>query len=103
LFELGDAGQPAGTTTSWIVPALLPAADAVGLFNRTPVLQQGQDRSVVEKSTGGYVQLGWDGDVAGLRLTGNAGVRYVKTDQDSTGFVSGVEATVERSYSDWLP
>lgn len=103
LFELGDAGQPAGTTSSWVVPNLTAAADAVGLFDRTPVLQQGQDRSVVEKTTGAYLQLGWDGDLGGLRVTGNAGVRYAKTRQSSTGFVSGIEATVERSYSDWLP
>ena len=103
LFNLGDAGQPAGTTSSWTVPDLQAAAEAVGLFGRTAALQQGQDRAVTEKSTGGFVQLGWDGEAIGMRVTGNAGVRYVKTDQSSTGFVSGTEATVERSYSDWLP
>jgi len=103
LFELGDAGEPTGTTTSWIVPDLGAAADAVGLYNRTPVLQLGQDRSVVEKTTGGYFQVGWDTDMAGLRFTGNVGTRYAKTDQSSTGFVGTTEVTVDRSYDDWLP
>jgi len=103
LFELGDAGQPSGTTTSWIVPQLDAAADAVNLYGRTPVLQLGQDRSVVEKTTGGYFQVGWDTDVAGMRFTGNVGSRYVKTEQSSTGFVGTTEVTVERSYDDFLP
>jgi iron complex outermembrane receptor protein len=103
LFELGEAGQPAGTTTSWLVPDLAAAADAVDLFGRVPVLQQGQDRSVVEKTTGGYLQFGWDTDIVGLRVTGNAGTRYVKTEQSSTGFIGTTEVTVERSYEDWLP
>jgi TonB-dependent receptor len=102
-FELGEAGQPAGNTNSWVVPNLDAAADAVNLYGREALLRQGEDRAVTEEATGAYAQFGWDGDVAGLRVTGNAGVRYVKTDQSSTGFVSGTEVTVERSYSDWLP
>ena len=43
VFDLGNAGQPAGNTNMWLVP-LLPAADAVGLYQRTAVLQQGEDR-----------------------------------------------------------
>src|SRR3546814_15631064 len=38
-----------------------------------------------------------------MRVTGNAGVRYAKTDQSSSGFNSGTFVTVERSYDDWLP
>jgi TonB-dependent receptor len=102
-FHLGDAGQPSGTTTDWQVPNLASGAEAVGLYGRTAVLQQGQDAAVSEKTNGAYLQLGWDGDVLGMRVTGNAGVRYVKTDQSSTGFNSGTEVTVKRSYSDWLP
>src|SRR3546814_12015389 len=42
-------------------------------------------------------------DVLGMRVTGNAGVRYAKTDQSSSGLNSGTFVTVERSYDDWLP
>src|SRR3546814_1618227 len=38
-----------------------------------------------------------------MRVTGNAGVRYAKTDQSSSGFNSGTFVTVDRSYDDWLP
>jgi iron complex outermembrane receptor protein len=103
LFELGNAGQPSGTTSSWIVPQLEAAAAAVNLYGRTPVNQLGQDRSVVEKTKGGYLQFGWDTDIAGLRFTGNFGTRYVQTDQSSTGYVGTTEVTIDRSYDDWLP
>jgi iron complex outermembrane recepter protein len=102
-FTLGNAGQPAGTTTSWIVPNLAASAAAVGLYNRTPVLQQGNDRSVSEEVKGGFIQVNWDTDALGFRMTGNLGTRYVKTDQSSTGFVSGTETTVDRTYDDFLP
>src|SRR3546814_18149199 len=42
-------------------------------------------------------------DVLGMRMTGNAGVRYAKTDQSSSGFTSGTFVTVDRTYDDWLP
>ena len=103
LFELGDAGQPSGTTTSWAVPELGAAADAVDLFGRTAVLQLGQDRGVIEETKGGYLQFAWDKDIAGLRFTGNFGTRYVKTNQSATGYVGTAEVTIERSYDDWLP
>jgi iron complex outermembrane recepter protein len=104
VFQLGNAGQPSGNTNSWLVPRLDEAADAVGLFQRPAVLQQGEDRSVIEKTTGGYLQVNFDTrDIMGLRITGNAGTRYVKTDQSSKGFTSGTEVTVERTYDDWLP
>lgn len=104
VFNLGSAGQPAGNSNSWLVPLLGPAADAVGLFQRPAVLRQGEDRSVVEKTTGGYLQANFDTEqLLGLRITGNIGTRYVRTDQSSTGFTSGTQVTVERSYDDWLP
>jgi iron complex outermembrane receptor protein len=102
VFNLGNAGQPSGNSNSWLVPLLGPSASAVNLFGRTAVLQTGEDRSVIEETTGGYGQLNADFDL-GIRVTGNIGMRYVRTDQSSTGFTSGTEVTVDRSYGDWLP
>ena len=102
-FNLGDAGQPSGTTTSWVIPNLQAAADAVGLYDRPAILDQGGDRTVIEKVTGGYIQVDWNKYIGGIQVTGNAGVRYVHTDQFSTGFVGGTEVGVERTYDDWLP
>ena len=103
LFTLGEAGQPAGTTESWIVPDLQAAADAVGLFDRTAAPNLGSDQSVTEEVTGGYFQVDWDTELLGLQVTGNFGTRYVRTKQSSTGFVGTTEVEVERSYEDWLP
>ncbi len=103
VFNLGNAGQPAGTTSTWIVPDLFAAADAVGLFEREAVPNLGSDRRVTEEVIGGYAQVDWDTDAIGLRVTGNAGLRYVHTDQASTGFVGSTEVEVQRGYNDWLP
>lgn len=103
ILNLGNAGQPAGTTTSWLIPDLPAAADAVGLYDREAVLNQGSDRSVSEEVKGGYLQADWDSDVGGMRVTGNAGLRYVRTDQASTGRIAGTVVEVTRDYDDWLP
>lgn len=103
LFTLGKAGQPAGTTTEWLVPNLDAGTAFTGLYNRTPALDAGNNRSVREEVTGGYLQFDAKGELGGLRYALNAGLRYVHTDQTSSGLSSGREVTVERSYEDWLP
>jgi len=103
LFELGDAGQPDGTTSSWIIPNIEAAADAVNLYGRDAIPDLGNTSSVTEEVTGGYFQANWDTYALGFRFTGNFGTRYVHTDQSSTGFQGSTEVTVERSYDDWLP
>lgn len=102
-FNLGNAGQPAGTTTSWLVPNIDAAAAYTGLYNRTPALDAGNNRGVQESTKGGYLQFDGEGELLGLEFALNAGVRYVRTDQSSYGLNSGVVATVERHYDDWLP
>lgn len=102
LFNLGDAGQPAGNTNSWVVPDLDAAAAFLDLYGRPAVTQQGDERSVRERTMGGFFQTDFDID-PGVRITGNFGVRYVKTKQSSQGFVSGQYVTVERDYDDFLP
>ncbi len=103
LFRLGKAGQPAGTTTEWLVPNLDAATDFTGLYNRTPALDAGNNRSVREEVKGAYLQFDAKGELGGLRYALNAGVRYVHTDQTSSGLSSGTAVTVERGYEDWLP
>ncbi|HET9640042.1 MAG TPA: TonB-dependent receptor [Allosphingosinicella sp.] len=103
LFNLGKAGQPAGTTTSWLIPNLETGTAFTGLYDRTPAIDAGNTRGVVETVKGGYLQVDVEGTLLGLRYAANAGIRYVRTSQTSTGLSSGVRATVERSYDDWLP
>lgn len=103
LFTLGNAGQPAGNTNSWLVPNLDAAATYTGLYSRTLVNDAGNIRGVQETTKGAYFQADLKGELAGLEYALNAGVRYAKTEQSSYGLVSGTNATVTRSYDDWLP
>ena len=100
---LGSAGQPAGTTSNWIGPNIAAAAQFTGLYNRTPLLDTGNNRGVVERVTGGFLELDHKGSVFGLDYRANAGARYVKTDQSARGINNSLVVTVDRDYSDWLP
>jgi TonB-dependent receptor len=103
LFTLGKAGQPSGTTTEWLVPNLESGAAFTKLYDRVAAVDAGNNRSVREEVTGGYLQFDAKGELGGLRYALNAGIRYVHTDQTSSGLSSGTAVTVERSYEDWLP
>lgn len=103
MFVLGNAGQPAGTTTRWLIPNLPATTAFTRLYEREARLDAGNNRSVSEEVTGGYLQFDVRGRVLGLDYAANAGVRYARTDQSSTGLVSGQQVTIERSYEDWLP
>ena len=102
-FNIGNGGQPSGTTQTFLIANLPAAAAFTGLYNRTANPDTGNTRSVVETTKGGYIQFDVKGALFGLEYAGNAGVRYVKTEQSSTGVLSGTTVTVERSYDDWLP
>jgi len=102
-FTLKGAEAPAGTTTSWAAPNLDAAAALVNLYSRPLIQQAGNTRSVTEKDTGAFVQMDVKSRIGDLDYALNAGVRYVKTDQTSTGINSGQTVTVDRTYKDWLP
>ena len=103
LVNLGNAGQPDGNTDQFLVGNIGAAADFTGLYNRPLAVDPGNTRSVSEEVKGGYLEFDAKGDLFGVEYAANAGIRYVKTDQSSTGLVTGVAATVERDYEDWLP
>jgi len=103
LFHLRHAGQPSGTTTDWLIPNIPASADFTGLYDRTPTVDAGNTRGVVEEVTGGYGQVDLKGDIGGLRFAANLGLRYVHTDQSSSGLNSGAFVKVKRTYDDWLP
>lgn len=103
LFTLGKAGQPAGTTTEFLIPNIDASADYTNLYNRPLAADVGNNRAVLEEVTGGYAQFDVKGEVAGLRYAANAGMRYAHTRQVSTGIAGASEVTVRRTYDDWLP
>ncbi|MDP3748074.1 MAG: TonB-dependent receptor [Phenylobacterium sp.] len=107
---------PAGNATSWLVPdidaynAMLNIYSNSGIYaltNTNNSSARGQYGAVQEESTGAYVQADFKFDAFGLPWRGDAGVRYVKTDQESAGYaaVSGVIQRVQakRSYDLALP
>ncbi|WAC24050.1 TonB-dependent receptor [Blastomonas sp. SL216] len=103
LFNLGKAGQPAGNTNAWLVPNLDATTEFTKLYSRPLAVDAGNNRGVQETTKGGYLQFDAKGDLFGMEYALNAGIRYVKTEQSSYGLVGTVEATIERSYDDWLP
>ncbi|PXA96700.1 TonB-dependent receptor [Nostoc sp. 3335mG] len=103
LFTLGDAGQPSGNTNQWLVPNLEAATAFTKLYDRALALDVGNNRNVVEEVKGGYLQFDAKGELLGLRYALNAGVRYARTDQESTGINGAATVTFKRNYEDWLP
>ncbi|OYZ38946.1 MAG: TonB-dependent receptor, partial [Novosphingobium sp. 16-62-11] len=91
IFNLGNAGQPAGNTNSWLIPNLDATTALTGLYNRPLAVDAGNNRGVQETTKGGYIQFDGKGELLGLRYALNAGMRYVKTEQSSFGLVSGVQ------------
>ena len=103
---------PSGTATRWIIPDINRATTLFGLNDRSqfrlgiePAL--GSNFQVEEEDIGGYVQADLKTEVLGRPLRANLGVRYVETQQTSSGytFTSGspLLSTVERTYDDTLP
>ena len=107
---------PAGTPTAWIVPNLDafiaqggiytdPRYATGGIENATA---RGSYINVKEEDVGvwGMTQFNLQ-DIAGVPIRGDIGLRYVKTDQFSTGYASQGTAinlvTADRSYKRWLP
>ena len=103
---------PGGTPRSWIIPDIDAAAALFGIYDRSrfplgiePAL--GNNFSVDEEDVGAYVQADFNTYLFDRPLRANVGVRYVETQQTSSGytFSSGAPllTTVERTYSDTLP
>ncbi|MCP3733001.1 TonB-dependent receptor [Sphingomonas sp. MG17] len=106
---------PSGTPTGWVIPNL----DAFAAFLNTPTnatyatggienaTARGSFVTVREDDIGVWGMAEFNLGDAGVPLRGDIGVRYVRTDQLSTGYASQGAAvnlvTAERSYDRWLP
>lgn len=115
---------PGGTPTSWLIPDLNAIAQAYNIYcnclqfgpaggpgdftlsSTTNGNARGNNRAVTETDKGGFVMTEFSTKLAGMPLRGNAGVRYVKTEQAATGYqatAGGTEVVVVNAYEDWLP
>jgi len=106
---------PSGTPTGWVVPNLdafqaflgtstNPTYATGGVENATA---RGSFVTVREDDLGVWGMAEFNLADAGFPLRGDIGVRYVKTDQLSTGYASQGGTvnlvTADRSYDRWLP
>jgi TonB-dependent receptor len=111
MTELASLRGINGNPGTWVVPnfnAIVDLFDVLGgegtfaLSNYAP-----SDRSVEEKDRGAWLMGQFAADLGSVPLSGNFGVRYVRTEQTSSGIAtaSGVPTavTVNREYSDTLP
>ena len=106
---------PAGTPTTWLSPDVFAVARLFNIYSNSGAFLLTQDgngtaagsnRGVRERDTGGYVQGNAKFELFGLRFRGNAGIRYVQTDQTSYGLqftTTAIPVRVNRTYDDWLP
>ncbi|GGY82557.1 TonB-dependent receptor [Pseudoduganella plicata] len=120
----GGMNLPAGTPTSWAMPNLAAIAQAYdiycnciksgpaggpGDFTLSSIENpnaRGNNRSVTEEDKGVYLMGDFNTELGGIPIRGNVGVRYVRTDLSSTGYVAannGTAVTVDHRYSDTLP
>lgn len=100
-----------GSPGRWVVPDLDKIADALDIYSNTGTYtlseRAANTRSVEEKDRGAWLMGDFALDVGSIPFSGNLGVRYVKTNQSSTGSAavgsSLVRTTVDREYDDTLP
>jgi len=115
---------PAGVPTSWVIPNLPAIAAAYDIYcnciksgpaggpgdftlsSTTNGNARGNNRKVVETDSSSFLMADFNTVLFGLPVRGNAGTRYVKTEQVATGYQAtsgGTEVNVVNSYDDWLP
>lgn len=113
-LDLNDTGLdlPAGNTNVWVVPDVRAATGLLDLNNYAAYgvsinNDLGNNFSVSEDDTGAYVQLDFSADLGAIPVRGNIGVRYVETEQETTGWARGTAGntllTIEHKYDNTLP
>ncbi|MGK2911028.1 MAG: TonB-dependent receptor, partial [Sphingobium sp.] len=106
---------PQGTPTAWIAPDLSAFINQYGIYSNPIYATGGIENSsargsyitVREKDIGAWGMAQFNMDDLGVPIRGDIGVRYVNTDQRSTGYASQGSTislvTADRSYERWLP
>ena len=111
MTEIASLNGIGGSPNSWVVLDfdkiagqfdILSDSGSFALSNHNP-----SDQYVAEQDRGVYLMGEFDTDLGSIPLSGNFGVRYVRTSQSSTGVgtLNGAPTviSVDREYSDTLP
>jgi len=109
-------GLPDGVSTQWLAPDINKFIDAYDIYSNTGIYAltgvenssaRGQYINVDEADTGAFVQADFRFTAFGLPWRGDAGVRYVNTEQWSQGYETTAAGSalvdVDRTYDMWLP
>lgn len=97
-----------GEDRPWLIPNRALIMEDYDLFNAAMNPNYGSTFELTEDTTGFYVQLDYDFEIASIPVRGNIGVRQFDTDQSSSGWVNGNLTTrqyftFDHDYSDALP
>jgi TonB-dependent receptor len=111
MTELASLTGLSGAPGTWRVLDFDGVANAFDIFSDSGPFAMANfaasDASVEEKDRSAYLMGEFSTDIGSVPFSGNFGVRYVRTEQTSTGIAqaSGVPTatTVNREYSDTLP
>ena len=111
LVDIARLGGVAGSPDAWAVPDLAALSQLLGIYSGQGIYQlyerNATRRSVEERDRGAWLMGEFGFDIGSVPVSGNVGVRRVKTTQSSTGYstVDGamVLTHVSRDYTDTLP
>ncbi|WP_449446815.1 TonB-dependent receptor [Thermomonas brevis] len=115
MVELASLSGLKGAPGTWVVPDFGKIASLFGILSDTGTFALtdyvASNLQVGEQDRGGYLMGEFNFDVGSIPVSGNVGVRYVRTNQTSTGIATTkvgsstvyTPTTVEREYSDVLP
>ncbi|AWH45073.1 TonB-dependent receptor [Stenotrophomonas sp. ZAC14A_NAIMI4_1] len=111
LVDIARLGGVAGSPDAWAVPDLAALSQLLGIYSGQGIYQlyerNATRRNVEERDRGAWLMGEFGFDIGSVPVSGNVGVRRVKTSQSSTGYstVDGamVLTHVSRDYTDTLP
>ena len=111
LTEQASLSGVNGSPGTWVIPDYQGIADFYDIYSNSGPFALNEravnTRSVEEEDRGVYLMGEFSADLGAIPVSGNVGVRYVRTTQSSTGIATAsgtpVATTVSREYSDTLP
>ena len=111
LTEQASLSGVSGSPGTWVIPDYQGIADFYDIYSNSGPFALNEravnTRRVEEEDRGVYLMGEFSADLGAIPVSGNFGVRYVRTKQSSTGIATAsgtpVATTVSREYSDTLP
>jgi iron complex outermembrane recepter protein len=99
----GGLDIPNGTDLQYLVPDIGKISDFLSVYDAPLVPTYNGVREVKETDKGAFIQADFNSTLAGLTVRGNIGLRYARTDTESSGYLNTEYVTVNNTYEDWLP